>query len=295
MTIELSGASKEMSVLMKKDLKKSSPISMKIRGINVNQHDKAVEILKRISDSLFFQIDLRFKLPLMLSKQSIMELGGALPQKANVSELKFPKIQYSNEAISLYWYARSARKMPLLQYLAFYQAIEFYFPIYTEIDAKKVLKKILKNPVFDEDNDGDLTKLITMIRPRLNGRGLANERTQLLSTLKECVNTDDIRDFLKGSKKKDFFSLKNEPGGQSKKLSLISLTDQQSDDELINNLKDRIYDIRCKIVHTKSNETDQSNELILPFSKEVDYLDYDIDLIKLVAQQIIISSGSPMF
>ncbi|WP_440110653.1 hypothetical protein [Paenibacillus sp. QZ-Y1] len=293
--IELSGVSKEISLIMKKDLRRNSPISLKIRGVNFNQHDKALEMLKRISDSLFFQIDLRFKLPLMLTKQNLLLIGGGAPRKANVSELKFPKLQYSSEAISLYWYARSARRMPLLQYLAFYQAIEFYFPIYTEIDAKKVLKKILKNPIFDGDNDGDLTKLITTIRPRLNGRGLANERTQLLSTLKECINSDDIRDFLKGPKKKEFFSLKNELGGQSKKLSLIPLTDQQSDDELINNLKDRIYDIRCKIVHTKSNETDQSNELILPFSKEADYLDFDIELIKLVAQQVIISSGSPLF
>lgn len=294
-TIELSGWSKELSLLMKKEMRRNSPVSIKIRGVNINQHDKAVELLKRISDSLFFQIDLRFKLPLMLTKRSPVGMGGGMPQKANVAELKFPKMKYNNDAISLYWYARSATKMPLLQYLAFYQAIEFYFPMYTELDAKKMLKKILKNPVFDEDKDEDLTKLITMIRPRLNGRGFANERTQLLSTLKECVNPDEVRDFLKGTKKSDFFSMKNEPGKHSKQISSVPLTQNQDDDELINNLKERIYDIRCKIVHTKASDVDQNVEMILPFSKQAEYLTYDIELIKLVAQQIIMASGSPMF
>ncbi|WP_128104199.1 hypothetical protein [Paenibacillus sp. DCT19] len=294
-TIELSGWSKELSLLMKKEMRRNSPVSIKIRGVNINQHDKAVELLKRISDSLFFQIDLRFKLPLMLSKRSSIGIGGVMPQKANVAELKFPKMKYNNDAISLYWYARSATKMPLLQYLAFYQAIEFYFPMYTELDAKKMLKKILKNPVFDEDKDEDLTKLITMIRPRLNGRGFANERTQLLSTLRECVNPDEVRDFLRGTKKSDFFSMKNEQGKHSKQISSVPLTQNQDDDELINNLKERIYDIRCKIVHTKASDVDQNVEMILPFSKQAEYLTYDIELIKLVAQQIIMASGSPMF
>lgn len=104
-------------------------------------------------------------------------------------------MKYNTDAIFLYWYARSATKMHLLQYLAFYQAIEFYFPMYTELDAKKTLKKILKNPVFDEDKDEDLTKLITMIRPKLNGRGFANERTQLLSTLREYVTLRKLEIF----------------------------------------------------------------------------------------------------
>lgn len=294
-TIELSGWSKELSLFMKKEMRRSSPVSIKIRGVNINQHDKAVELLKRISDSLFFQIDLRFKLPLMLTKRSSMEVGGVMPQQANVAELKFPKMKYNNDAISLYWYARSATKMPLLQYLAFYQAIEFYFPMYTELDAKKMLKKILKNPVFDEDKDEDLIKLITTIRPRLNGKGFANERTQLLSTLRECVNPDEIRDFLKGTRKSDFFSLKSDQGKISKQISSVPLTQSQNDDELINSLKERIYDIRCKIVHTKANDLDQNFEMILPFSKEAEYLNYDIDLIKLVAQQVIMASGSPMF
>ncbi|MCE5168353.1 hypothetical protein LQV63_03365 [Paenibacillus profundus] len=294
-TIELSGVSEELSLLMKKEIRKNSPISIKISGVNINQHDKAIEILKRVSDSLFFQIDLRFNLPLMLSKRSLMGIGGVMPQRANVDELKFPKMKYNNDAISLYWYARSATKMPLLQYLAFYQAIEFYFPLYTELDAKNMLKKILKNPTFDENKDEDLTKLITMIRPRLNGRGFANERTQLLSTLRECVNPDEVRSFLKGTRKSDFFSLKNEQGKLSKQISSVPLTQNQDDDELINNLKERIYDIRCKIVHTKANDVDQNFEMILPFSKEAEHLTYDIDLIKLVAQQVIMASGSPMF
>jgi hypothetical protein len=38
--------------------------------------------------------------------------------------------------------------MPLLQFLAFYQVIEFYFPTYSQAEAHRKLKAILKDPPF---------------------------------------------------------------------------------------------------------------------------------------------------
>ncbi|ABR48535.1 hypothetical protein Amet_2381 [Alkaliphilus metalliredigens QYMF] len=294
LALEIGKVSKELGVIFHSQIRRNF-ISIKLSGLNIKQHNKALDILKKVTDSLFFQIELRYKLPIILSKQNSGMAGGRYFKEVNVEELKFPKIQYNSEALSLYWYARSARRMPLLQYLAYYQSIEYYFPLYSDIEAKKTLKNMLMNPTFNEHNEADLSKVIVSIRTKLGGKGFANERTQLLSTLKECINPDEIRDFLKSSsKKEDFFSLKNEQGNIAKKLSNAKLTVNQDDTEIINNLKERIYDIRCKIVHTKALSQEDTVELILPFSKEAENLDFDVELLKLISQQVIITSGNQL-
>ena len=48
---------------------------------------------------------------------------------------------------------------------------------------------------------------------------------------------------------------------------------------------DRIYDIRCKIVHTKNDSGIGDVELLLPFSREAEQLSHDIELVQYVAQE----------
>ncbi|KOR87600.1 hypothetical protein [Paenibacillus solani] len=295
--IELGAASREIAVLLNKNLRRSGSISLKIKGLNISTHDKALEVLQKVSDSLFFQIDLKFKLPIILSKQYNSVSFGMVPNQADVSMLEFPNMQYNMESISLYWYARSARRMPLLQYLAYYQAIEFYYPIYSDVNAKKTLKNMLKDPMFNVNNDVNLTKLINSLRLKL-GKGYSNEKTQLMSTLNECIELIELREFLdSNTRREEFFSYKLQDGKkpQAKRLTDIKLSSSMPDNELINALRDRIYNIRCKIVHSKSNESEEDIEIILPFSKEADLLVYDIELIKFIAQKVIISSSNQMF
>jgi hypothetical protein len=44
-------------------------ITLKLENVNVNTHDSAKEILERIANSLFFQIDIAFELPINLQAQ----------------------------------------------------------------------------------------------------------------------------------------------------------------------------------------------------------------------------------
>jgi hypothetical protein len=56
----------------------------------------------------------------------------------------------------------------------------------------------------------------------------------------------------------------------------------------------RIYDIRCKIVHTKDDEHQLGHGMILPFSEEADELELDNVLLEFVAQKVLISSSVPI-
>jgi hypothetical protein len=57
---------------------------------------------------------------------------------------------------------------------------------------------------------------------------------------------------------------------------------------------ERIYDIRCKVVHTKSLEDGGGEDMILPFSKEADLLIDDVELIQFLARRVLIASSAPL-
>ena len=108
----------------------------------------------------------------------------------------------------MYWYARSAVKMPLLQFLAFYQLIEFYYPTYSQIDVRRRLKTILKDPTFRGDKDTDIGKILSTIQINRSG-AFGDERSQLKVTLTECIDADSLREyFRKDSDRVEFSQIK---------------------------------------------------------------------------------------
>jgi hypothetical protein len=66
------------------------------------------------------------------------------------------------------------------------------------------------------------------------------------------------------------------------------LNTQNKAHDICSQVADRIYDIRCKIVHTKGDEKDGDIELLLPYSKEAEKLGHDIDLVRFVAQKVLV-------
>jgi hypothetical protein len=66
------------------------------------------------------------------------------------------------------------------------------------------------------------------------------------------------------------------------------------DADLRNEVADRIYDIRCKIVHAKSDGGPSNAEPLLPFSKDADSLGFDIGLARYIARRVLINSSTPL-
>ncbi|MBQ6700660.1 MAG: hypothetical protein IJM98_08360, partial [Oscillospiraceae bacterium] len=63
----------------------------------------------------------------------------------------------------------------------------------------------------------------------------------------------------------------------------VRLTDNNG---IIDDIAERIYDIRCRIVHNKASENK-----ILPASKDVDYLIHEIEVLKFIARKAIIANS----
>ena len=263
-------------------------LSLSLKADGISQHDKALELLRRTSDALFFQIDLVHEVPLTLvrERRSVSRRRRSARSEPP-PDISFPAHEYDPAPISLYWYARSAVGMPLLQYLAFYQVIEYYFPTYSQADARRKLKGILKDPGFRGERDADLGRLLTAIYVSRSG-AFGDERSQLRATLLECIDAEAIRQFITvDSVRSDFLSSKVKGLCDHKIPTANPTADLRAD------VAERIYEIRCKIVHTKTDAKNSEFELLLPFSKEAEQLAYDIELVQFVAQQVLIAASTP--
>jgi hypothetical protein len=120
--------------------------TLKIEGLRISQHDQAVQLLERLANTFFFHIDLSRDVALGLlpdrrAQRRVMRRRG----NVEAPELEFPRNEYDGAPMALYWYARGATSMPLLQYLAYYQAVEYYFPTYAQAEARRRIRGIINS------------------------------------------------------------------------------------------------------------------------------------------------------
>jgi hypothetical protein len=269
-------------------------ITVKIENSRVTTHDTARDILEKIANSIFFQIDLAYEIPISLQSQreSWIERHNKRRRKqlfvdktATISE---PKYEYDSEPISLYWYAKESGQMPIFQYLAFYQTVEFYFPIYSSFEAKQKIQGIIKDPRFNPNRDTDITKIISTIQSNSGGKSFGNEREQLKATINACTNNIELKEFFSADQNRfDFYS---ENKGKNLAKQKISVKNETAD--FVAEVSERIYEIRCRIVHSKASEGDF--EVLLPYSNEVKKMDFDIELMEFIARKVLITSSRPI-
>ena len=297
--ISIGYCSKEFSFITgcrERGLRRFNPkkITLKIENSKKTTHENSRELLEKIANSIFFQIDLAFEIPISLQSQreTYMETRKKRMRKlmfidkdATISE---PKYEYDTEPISLYWYAKESSNMPIFQYLAFYQTLEFYFPIYSSYEAKQKIQSIIKDPRFNPNKDNDITKIISTIKSSSNGKSFGNEREQLKATISACTNNIELRSFFEADENRSAFFTENK--GKPLTSQKISLKNDTSD--LVAEVSERIYQLRCRIVHSKGSEPD--TDVLLPYSIEVKNLNFDIELVEFISRKVLISSSRPL-
>ncbi|MDB4999975.1 MAG: hypothetical protein JWR76_1052 [Mucilaginibacter sp.] len=283
----LSGNKRE-SLMFRKRLRKFQTI--RLEGLKFENHNQAKELLSTIGNSVFFQIDLITNIPVHLAFDRDIQRKIRFRRKVAREGLTFtaPRFQYDFEAISLYWYARTSVNMPLLQFLAFYQVLEFYFPVYSSKDAQEKVKTLLKDPTFDKSSDKNIARILEIVKVYGKGKSFGDERSRIRATILACVDQEDLNNFFnENTARKDFFDEQK----KSKSLVLQKISFIRKDHDIRLDVANRIYDLRSRVVHTKD---DADMELLLPYSTDLAYIKYDIDLIEFLAKKVLIASGKPL-
>ncbi|HEY1170005.1 MAG TPA: hypothetical protein VGH19_01430 [Verrucomicrobiae bacterium] len=256
-------------------------VTITIEGIQTQYHDDALSFLEKFTGALFFQIDALYDSALSLVKtRKHRNRRRQSPEEGTT--LQFPQHEYDTAPLSLYFYARTANGLPLVQFLAFYQVLEFYFPVCYQAESRRRIRSILKDPSFRTDRDTDIARISNIL-----SSGHTDERSMLKATLLECIDANDLRAFIESDETTQEFFKKKTKGLTDHKLPIENKTL-----DIRNDVAERIYDIRCRIVHTKHSAKDDSLELLLPNSPEAQLLSFDIDLLRFLAQKVLIASSS---
>jgi hypothetical protein len=261
------------------------PTTLKIQGINAPRHEDAVRWLEDISGAIFFDLDLCYGIQVGLVRvRSPIRLYRPEPLGRALS---LPRLRYPSEALSLYWYGRSAFGMPLLQFLAYYQVLEYFFPVYFRQHLLRRLRQELTDPRFDVTDDAQLARLLNTMTS--SGRaGYGSERDQLKATIDGCVDESIARAFLVEDPERLRIL------GDKKAIRGVPLVvDDGHHGNLIEQITARIYGIRCRVVHAKADGGDTTVDLLLPSSPEADSLHVDVSILQFLAQKAIVAGGTP--
>ncbi|MGV9213844.1 hypothetical protein ACTFTM_18475 [Micromonospora sp. RB23] len=267
----------------------SSSMSLKLALNAPVTYEAAVSLLERFSAALFFELDMLYDAPLSLRESKAQRLRSTMRHRIpdNLRMPTSPKNSYPAEATSLYTYGRSANDMPLLQYLAFYQVLEYFFPIYSRSETVRRFQRRLKDPVFDPNNESQIATLVSFLNSE--ARALQYEEEQLKATLDACIDDDSIRRFFDQFEGcRDFLAKKNALKG----VSHLVFTEHGNVPPLVNQVAARIYQIRCRIVHAKEDGGPRGVEILLPYSAEAKMLRHDIDFVRWIAQRVLIQGAS---
>lgn len=259
-------------------------VTLKIEGKETSSHDDALAVLELYSQSLLFDLDLVHGISAQVARRR--ELVGRRASTSDSALLKFPANRYSAEALQLYQYGRSAQDLPLLEFLAYYQSVEYFFPFYSKAKALSSLRTRLLDPRFDPSDDGELNRLLSISSTM--GRGALSERDQLRAALDGCLTEDELVAFFNESPERmEHFSSKKQLIAGVEKLvfrdGAPSLRDQ---------VADRVYGIRCRIVHAKQDGGVAQQKVLLPLGVEASALNLDIELLRYVAQKALISRAT---
>ncbi|WP_354213641.1 hypothetical protein [Arthrobacter sp. UYCu511] len=263
---------------------RSASNSLKIEGLQPATHLEALKVLDELGASFLFDLQLKYAYGANLALFRSPPTYARTSQAPALIPLSPPRYSYSLEALSLYRYATSANGMNLLAFLAYYQVLEFFFARYSESEAIRKARTTLRNPLFNIEDDGELGRLL-ILGGGVKGR---SEREQLKATLRSCLEVDEIKDFVMNHPQRAGH-LKNRK--KIEDVSTINVENRASD--LIDQVADRIYDIRCRVVHAKDGGGHDA-KLLMPYSPEANELSHDVDLVRFCAQRALIASAGPI-
>lgn len=259
--------------------------SLKIKHAQGSGGPRADDLLNEYATDFLLDLELQYGLGLTMQKKRVVRTKRIATVSSQV-EPRFPSLRYSREASAFYWYGSSASGLPLLQYLAYYQVLEYFFSSFTRRAVVERLRTRLKHPRFDMRNDTDIDSLIDASRTA--HAGLKNELDQLRHTLTDCITAEAIRTFIRSDDQLSNHFL----AAKAKIRGTVALRLDADDEDLIRQIAERVYRVRNRIVHTKAGAEEIGLELLLPASSESNELWPEVELVRWLAQSALVHGAA---
>ncbi|TYK43821.1 hypothetical protein [Actinomadura decatromicini] len=234
----------------------------------------------QLVDSIIFELNVRNRLAIEPLRRAEEEREFRRRRYEHTDSARFPQISLQREVSELFSFAESARDNPPLAFLSFYQVLEYFFPYAVRRNAMRKMRKEIADPFFSGSSDQAILRLLAVAESATN----ASEVTQISTLISDSVRSDRILDFLDDDERRSHFG-KNGP------ISGVEAINAKNPHKTIAaQVSDRIYRIRNRIVHAKDDPKYADVRVLLPKSREAFALGPDIELIRLLAIEVIIDS-----
>lgn len=283
--IEISRPPIELAPLLEsRDPERSAGNILRIRNAPLMTTSQVDGIIEKVCDSLGFQMGLQRGFMLYPNVLRQAPSGPSVRRRLGIksSPLKYPLSSFPHEPMVLYRAGLSRGTPEVLRFWSFYQVLEYFFPEYSQKEALAQVQRMVVNPGFDPHDRKQLAALVA--KAGRGARGGASEEDQLKVMLRGVLDPDEILDFIRTSGLEE--GLTN-PKGASGVLV------QMAPEGVLGTIASRIYDIRCRIVHSKSVSIRDETPGLLPGTLDDQRVADDLELVRHISEQALIQNAKP--
>lgn len=280
--IELSNASPlGMLLYGRSGLRDYLPLTLTVK-IDYGKPVAKSAMLKAIDDivrSLSYELNVRNGRRIIAARRRISaDYREWIQQIRQVTDkIRYPETRIEHEAADLFEFASQAIGNPPLAFLSYYQALEYFMPSAARQSAIDRVRVELRDPSFDRESNTSLMRLLSTAE----SLSKLPESDQLRILVRNYVRRDRLEQFFAVGWGEHFTSR-----GPIKGVEHINLKNTQKD--LHDQVADRIYQIRNRIVHAKDDPRYDDFRVLLPRSQEADSLQPDVELARFLASEAII-------
>ena len=266
---------------------------LRIKGLNLNTFNIKEEDLKSLFNSVFFDIkclrneyfevyDYHFLSENYKIRKSIYK-----QEASDKHKLVFKKL--IPELIEYFKVADQINYLPF-KFLCYYHILEYFLDKSAHLAIKRKLDSVLYQSDFDANSDKYIDEILQTFKDE--GDRLKSDKIKIQRVLQEFLNKEKILDFIDKLDLKDHFSKDQIFEFQTK----VTLDQIKTDNnfQLFKSLADRIYSIRCSIVHSNPDFGVKKGVPFVSSKANLSILEKEIYLLEEIGKALIIGSKMPV-
>ncbi|MGA4732164.1 hypothetical protein ACPB67_32565 [Micromonospora taraxaci] len=254
--------------------------SVKVRFMEPSSADNALRRARDVVSAFFFEMAAMRRGSPRLHEPLRERERVPTPRQGESTTLRFPPQIVDARASALFVRAEDAVSL-VSRYLSYYQSIEYFLPFSDERTSINRLRRDIFSPGFDLGNETSLLKLVRTIGKQTS----RSERESFKDLIGLALTQEKAEAVVKvaRSRHQDHFSKR----GPIAHIGLINTSEHAKNKDTVNEIAERIYDLRCRIVHSKAAGGTAGTDPLFPTDHEANFLAPDIELIRLVAIEVI--------
>ena len=245
--------------------------------------------VKLILNSVLFDIEYNYNLSLeTININSLQKRIGRKPKaryELPIEAIDFTYKKYIPELIDYFHTGEKVDYIPF-KFICYFHIIEYFQDKSAFFIVREKLKNIMLKPDFSLNVNLYATQALNLIKQESEKN--QTDKIKIQRVLKQFIEIDEFTQFLKNEELFDYFST-DMTMIFSKNLVLPAI-DFTSDTKFIETLTNRIYSIRCSIVHSNPDFDDKKAVPFIATSENLDKLRYEVELIMEIAKNIIIKT-----